>query len=107
MGVGTIVAHDVIHHAGGGATTDATMTGGAIAGAIIGSAILVGGPATIVGATTTGAIDGATTVGVIDATVAIDLCVVSIIGIAGAKPSQSRDINAGPTYEGVEQLSVS
>ena len=97
MDAGTIAAHAVILQDGDGATIAVMMTGVAIAGATIDSAIRVGGPGTIVGATTTAAIDGATTVGVIDVTDVIDLCVVSIIGINGDEPSQSRDINAGPT----------
>jgi hypothetical protein len=97
MDVGTAEVHDVILHAGDGATTDVTMTGDVTAGATIGSATRDGGPATIGGGTTTGAIDGATTVGVIDVTVAIDSRGEFRIGIAGGKLSQLRDINAGPT----------
>ena len=97
MAVGTAEVHDVILHAGDGATTGVTMPGEAIAGATIGSATRVGGPATIDGGMTIGAIDGATTVGVIDVTVAIDSCVEFIIGIVGGKLSRLRDINAGPS----------
>jgi hypothetical protein len=102
MGAGTVVARDVILHDGAGVMIVVTMTGDATGGATIDSAIRVGGPETIVGETTTGAIDGVTTAGVIDATVAIDLCVEFRIGIAGDKLSQLRQAvpiaghNAGP-----------
>ena len=97
MDVGTVEVHDVILHDGDGATTDVTMTGDGTAGATIDSGTPAGGPATIAGGTTTGVIEGATTGGVIDVTVAIDLCVEFRIGIVGAKLSQLRDTNAGPS----------
>ena len=96
MDVGTVADHDAIRHVGDGATTDVMMIGDAIAGGTD-WAIGVGGPSTTVGEMTTGAIGGATTVGVIDVTVAIDSCAEFIIGIAGDKLSQLRDMNAGPS----------
>jgi len=98
MAVGTGAAHAGILRYRPGATTDETSTGDAIGGATIDFVTRDGGYATIGGRTTTGAIGGPRTGGAIDETVAIDLCGVIKIGIAGdigiagsSRLSQSRD----------------
>ena len=88
MAVGMDEAHDGILRDGPGATTDVTTIGEVIAGATTDFVTHVGGYATIGGRTTTSAIGGATTGRAIDETVAIDLCGVPKIGIAGDKLSR-------------------
>ena len=104
MAVGTAEAHAGILRDGPGATTGVTTTGDVIAGATIDIVTRVGGYATTVGRTMTGATGGATTGGVIDLIVAIDLCGVLRFGIAGNKLSQLRDAIPVPYTEGVKQL---
>ena len=107
MGVGMDEVHDGILRSGPGATTDVTMTGDVIAGAMIDFVTRVGGYGTTGGRATTGAIGEATTGGDIDERVAMDLCGVLKFGIDGAKLSQLRDTIPVPNIEGVKQLSLS